>query len=91
MWGGNYDRLYLIKTQVDPKGIFWATPGIGADDFKIVNGRLCRAQSNGTANDLGAAPANDNRNYKQTTGSGYKTFPESQEAADKEATKPFGQ
>jgi Berberine and berberine like len=89
MWGSPYDRLYKIKTQVDPKGIFWSSPGVGADDFKIVDGRLCKAQSKGKAED--AAPAIDNHNYKKAAGSAYKTFPESQEAADKEATLPFGQ
>jgi len=91
MWGSNYNRLYSIKSQVDPKGIFWASPGIGADDFNIVDGRLCRAQSKGTTDAQEVAPANGNRNYKKATGSAYKTFPESQEAADKEATVPFGE
>jgi hypothetical protein len=88
MWGSNYDRLYTIKTKVDPKGILWASPGIGADDFNIVNGRLCRSKTKGKAGD--AAPAVDNHNYLKSTGSAYKEFPASQEAADKEALLPFG-
>jgi hypothetical protein len=44
MWGNQYDRLYGIKARYDPGRLFWVTPGVGADDFSIENGRLCRVQ-----------------------------------------------
>jgi hypothetical protein len=42
MWGNQYDRLYGIKTRYDPNGIFFVTPGVGADDFSFEDGKLCR-------------------------------------------------
>jgi Berberine and berberine like len=86
MWGRNYNALLEIKHQVDPKGLFWATPGIGADEFLIINGRLCNIvgvpDAPRGANFRVFAPEHDNKNM----GSGskeYKPFP-TQEECDKQ-------
>ncbi|KAK2804805.1 hypothetical protein FQN51_001447 [Onygenales sp. PD_10] len=57
-WGSNYERLSEIKTQYDPEGVFWVTPGVNADEYSIVEGRLCNTAS--TDPDL--APPSDNKN-----------------------------
>ncbi|TGZ81304.1 FAD-binding domain-containing protein, partial [Ascodesmis nigricans] len=41
-WGTNYERLSEIKSQYDPNGLFWATPGINADHYEVQNGRVCK-------------------------------------------------
>jgi hypothetical protein len=100
MWGNQYDRLYGIKTRIDPNRVFWVTPGVGADDFNFENGRLCRTAAStqttprwrpksfrprpNALNPLAQAPQSDNRNFKGAAGSAYKDFPKSQEDADKE-------
>jgi Berberine and berberine like len=85
MWGRNYNTLLAIKHQVDPQGVFWASPGIGADEFQIMDGRLCKISGvpslSQTATSRQFAPESDNKN----TGSGsreYKAFPQSQEECD---------
>jgi hypothetical protein len=60
-WGSNYARLSQIKTKYDPNGVFWVTPGINADEYSVVNGRVCKVPST----DPSFAPANDNTNYAQ--------------------------
>ncbi|KAF2668484.1 FAD-binding domain-containing protein [Microthyrium microscopicum] len=77
-WGTNYPRLYSIKKAVDPNGLFWVTPGIGADDFKLSEGRLCKVQ--GPAKDAMYAPDTDNKNMAESTGA--RPYPKSQEEAD---------
>ncbi|KAL1955726.1 hypothetical protein VTO42DRAFT_8124 [Malbranchea cinnamomea] len=57
-WGSNYDRLSEIKTKYDPNGVFWVTPGVNADEFSVVDGRLCKIPTT----DPTIAPANDNKN-----------------------------
>lgn len=46
-----YERLYAIKQQVDPTGLFYAHEGVGSDEWYVTdqleglptqNGRLCR-------------------------------------------------
>lgn len=50
-YGEQYDRLLSIKKKVDPQNVFYATTGIGSDEWEIrgpdlgvttQNGRLCR-------------------------------------------------
>lgn len=50
-FGDNYDRLYALKQQVDPWGLFYATTAVGSEDWYIdgltgwltvQTGRLCR-------------------------------------------------
>lgn len=41
MYGKPYDLLSSIKRRYDPNGLFWVTPGIGADDYTLRNNRLC--------------------------------------------------
>ncbi|KAK3062649.1 hypothetical protein LTS18_003624, partial [Coniosporium uncinatum] len=61
-WGPNYARLLRIKQKYDPQGIFWVTPGVGADLFEVKEGRVCKAA--GTASAANALPPlNDNSNY----------------------------
>jgi hypothetical protein len=93
MWGDNYARLLRIKNQIDPTGVFWVTPGIGADAWTATKGTLCKASSTrGGSTTQGSlvAPDNDNKNIKSGEGSGYRPFPASQEEADqrKGATWP---
>ncbi|KAI5856026.1 hypothetical protein BZA05DRAFT_434459 [Tricharina praecox] len=58
-WGTNYAKLSTIKTKYDPTGVFWATPGINADQWAVKDGRLCKSTTSSDA----VAPANDNKNY----------------------------
>jgi hypothetical protein len=50
-YGGNYDRLLKIKTERDPKGVFYATTAVGSEAWEVrdsergvqtQDGRLCR-------------------------------------------------
>lgn len=83
MWGQNYEPLLKIKHQVDPKGVFWVTPGIGADEHRIMNGRLCKVVGDTTqpGNLTMFAPASDNLNAG-TGDSFYPAFPQTQEECD---------
>jgi hypothetical protein len=82
MWGRNYRALLQIKHQVDPKGVFWATPGIGADEFMVMNGRLCNIAGIPNipkpANYRLFAPESDNKNLGSGS-SEYKQFPTQEE------------
>jgi len=87
MWGNKYSTLLRTKRKYDPKGLFFTSPGIGADDFTFIQGRICyvRGASNYTApeNPENTAPPWDNKNQaKVTSSSGYRAFPTSQEEAD---------
>lgn len=51
-YGTNYDRLYALKQQYDPKSLFYAPTGVGSENWYITgqvtglptqNGRLCPA------------------------------------------------
>jgi hypothetical protein len=80
MWGRNYNPLLQIKKQVDPNGLFWASPGIGADVWQITNGKLCKV-SGGAAKGV-FAPVSDNKNR----GGGskeYKPFPTQEDCDQK--------
>lgn len=46
-----------MKTKYDPNGVLWVTPGINADEYSVVDGRVCKTPSTGPL-----APANDNKN-----------------------------
>ena len=39
-WGANYNRLRLIKTKVDPEGLFITNAGVGSEDWGVDG--LCR-------------------------------------------------
>jgi FAD/FMN-containing dehydrogenase len=50
-YGDKYKRLLEVKRQWDPKGVFYATTGVGSEDWEVrdgdqgiqtQNGRLCR-------------------------------------------------
>ena len=50
-FGINYDRLFRIKKEVDPWGVFWAPTAVGSEDWYVTRqedwltlqtGRLCR-------------------------------------------------
>jgi hypothetical protein len=45
MWGSNYPRLYQVKQYYDPDGLFFVSPGVGADNFEVKNGRVCKVGS----------------------------------------------
>jgi hypothetical protein len=88
MFGRPYSRLYNIKQKYDSKGLFWATPSVGADDYVLVGGRLCKATADvAKANSVGLPPLTDNTNFVATAGQAYTAFPESQAQADKEAPR----
>jgi hypothetical protein len=38
-WGGNYERLYNIKQEGDPRGLFISRKGVGSEDWDDVG--LC--------------------------------------------------
>ncbi|GJN69911.1 hypothetical protein PLICBS_003963 [Purpureocillium lilacinum] len=43
-FGANYDRLLRIKKKYDPNGLFYATAGVGSEEWTVKkDGRLCRA------------------------------------------------
>jgi hypothetical protein len=42
-WGTNYAKLLAIKRKYDADGLFWVTPGVGAESWSAMpEGRLCR-------------------------------------------------
>ncbi|KLU83132.1 isoamyl alcohol oxidase [Magnaporthiopsis poae ATCC 64411] len=41
-WGANYARLRSIKRSVDPDDVLWCHPCVGNEDWKEVDGQLCR-------------------------------------------------
>lgn len=94
MFGTHYKKLYTIKQRYDPKGLFWVSPGVGADDFyaEAKTGRVCKGTpppTNGTARAerlsprIELPPLNDNQNIAENAPTAYNLGPESQEAADK--------
>ncbi|PHH77115.1 hypothetical protein CDD82_3662 [Ophiocordyceps australis] len=44
-WGSNYPRLYQIKHQVDPDGVFIVRRGVGSEDWGWGHGGFCRRAS----------------------------------------------
>jgi hypothetical protein len=88
MFGNNYRRLYNLRKRFDPTGLFWATPSVGADDYVLINGRLCRAKEDiSETQSVEQLPITDNTNVVAGGGSGYSAFPESQAQADQEAPR----
>jgi hypothetical protein len=84
MFGRHYDHLYQIKQKYDPKGLFWVSPGVGADDFGWIDGRLCLVKGTSSAHTSSStAPPTD---FKVLVASspkaGYRAFPQSQKEAD---------
>ena len=73
-WGSNYERLSQIKTKVDPNGLFWVTPGINAEKFQTVNGRVCRVESPRAVGRTDIAPATDNQNLGDYATGGENQF-----------------
>jgi Berberine and berberine like len=61
-WGPNYEKLSQIKSKYDPKGLFWVTPGINADQFSVQEGRVCRVAPVQMAKFAKVAPEADNKN-----------------------------
>ncbi|QDS72645.1 hypothetical protein FKW77_002478 [Venturia effusa] len=62
-WGPNYERLSQIKTKYDPKGLFWVSPGINADQFSVQeDGKVCRVAPVATSKFAKVAPEMDNKN-----------------------------
>jgi hypothetical protein len=87
LWGEKYERLYNAKRRWDPNGIFWVTPGVGADDYAIFHGRLCKVSMlRGSGyirppNPMNYAPLFDNANPSRGPQTDYP-FPATQEQAD---------
>jgi hypothetical protein len=82
MWGHHYDQLYQIKQKYDANGLFWVTPGVGADDFAWIDGRLCLVRGTSAAQTGSqTSPVNDNKHIASKR-SGYRNFPQTQEEAD---------
>jgi len=42
-WGGNYAKLLTIKKRVDPQGVLWCSPCVGADEWTYSDERICPA------------------------------------------------
>ncbi len=51
-YGSNYNRLYTLKQQYDPHGLFYTPTGVGSEDWVVTNqvdwiptqnGKLCKA------------------------------------------------
>ncbi|KAE9984621.1 hypothetical protein EG328_008455 [Venturia inaequalis] len=62
-WGPNYERLSQIKSKYDPKGLFWVSPGIGADQFSVQqDGKVCRVEPVAMSRYAAVAPETDNKN-----------------------------
>lgn len=40
-WGSNYERLFSIKQQVDPFGVFYCRSCVGSELFEDIEGVLC--------------------------------------------------
>jgi FAD/FMN-containing dehydrogenase len=72
-WGANYQPLFAIKKRYDPEGLFWVTPGIGADHWAVQGDRLCR--STATYASDSPAPKNDNQNFVDGTARGIDEYP----------------
>jgi berberine-like enzyme len=81
MWGRNYNPLLQIKKQVDPNGLFWASPGIGADEWAITNGKLCKVGSGAVKGAF--APESDNKNMGSRSKE-YKPFPTQEDCDQKQ-------
>jgi hypothetical protein len=83
MFGHHYDKLYQIKQKYDPKGLFWVSPGVGADDFGWIDGRLCLVKGT-SAQSLGntAPPTDFKVLVASSPKSGYRAFPQTQKEAD---------
>jgi hypothetical protein len=41
-WGSNYNRLFKIKKEVDPTGVFYCRACVGSELFEDRAGILCR-------------------------------------------------
>jgi hypothetical protein len=81
MFGQHYIRLYQTKRKYDPKGVFWVSPGVGADDYKFIDGRLCLAGA--TEARPKTPPATDFKvPVASSPKSGYRAFPQTQKEAD---------
>ncbi|TID27798.1 Low-affinity potassium transport protein [Venturia nashicola] len=61
-WGPNYEKLSQIKAKYDPKGLFWVSPGIGADQFSVQDGKVCRVAPVAKSKYANVAPETDNKN-----------------------------
>lgn len=62
-WGSNYPKLSQIKTKYDPTLVFYATPGINADQMTAnEKGALCKAPEAQTKSIF--PPMGDNKNIK---------------------------
>ncbi|KAF1991598.1 hypothetical protein K402DRAFT_128773 [Aulographum hederae CBS 113979] len=61
-FGANYNRLLSIKTKYDPEGVFWVTPGVGADLYAVKDGRVCSAAANGSMPLLSRSAPNTDSN-----------------------------
>lgn len=48
-----------LKSKYDPNGVFWVTPGINADEYAVVDGRVCKDPG---PDDSTTAPSSDNEN-----------------------------
>ncbi|KAF1812801.1 FAD-binding domain-containing protein [Eremomyces bilateralis CBS 781.70] len=84
MWGTHYPRLLSIKDKYDPTGLFWVTPGIGADAWSVQDGvRLCPATPS-PAGPIEYPPANDNPNMRdpETEFRSSGAWPQNQTQAD---------
>ena len=42
-WGANYPKLLDLKRRYDPTGVFWCAPCVGAEDWQLLDARLCRS------------------------------------------------
>ena len=34
-WGSNYPRLYQLKQEYDPRGVFYVHEGVGSEDWYV--------------------------------------------------------
>lgn len=84
MFGGYYDGLYATKQKYDPKGVFWVSPGIGADDFGWIAGRLCLVKGTSSAQSSSSTPPVSDFKVLVASSpkSGYRAFPQTQKEAD---------
>lgn len=66
-WGTNYPRLAKIKTQYDPSGLFWVSPGINAEHWEVrTGGRVCKVSATPEVGLKSVAPE-----YDYTKGANY--------------------
>lgn len=61
-WGVNYPKLSQIKTKFDPNMTFWVSPGISADQMRVVRGRLCKAANKAATTSRLTTPLTDSKN-----------------------------